>query len=38
VTLPSSPALTGLSIVWQVVSFAPNGAISLSNPTWLVVR
>ncbi len=37
VVLPTSPALSGLSIVWQVVSFAQNGALSVSNPTWLVV-
>ncbi|MBL8752644.1 MAG: hypothetical protein JNK15_05030 [Planctomycetes bacterium] len=35
--LPSSPALTGLSVVWQVVAFAPTGAMSVSNPTWLVM-
>lgn len=35
--LPTSPALTGLAVVWQVVSFAPTGALAFSNPTWLVV-
>jgi hypothetical protein len=37
VTLPGLPAFTGLSIVWQLVTFAPNGALSLSSPTWLVL-
>lgn len=36
-TLPSSQAFTGLSVVWQLLSFAPNGALSVSNPTWLVL-
>jgi hypothetical protein len=37
VSLPTSPAFTGLSLVWQVVSFAPNGSLSISNPTWRVL-
>lgn len=24
-------------MIWQVVSFAPSGALAFSNPTWLVV-
>lgn len=37
VTLPSSPTLSGQSIVWQTVSFGPTGSLALGNPTWLMV-
>ena len=37
ITLPSSPTLSGESIVWQTVSFGSTGSLALSNPTWLMV-
>lgn len=37
VALPNAPALTGLSIVWQLVTFAPSGTLAFSNPTYLVL-
>lgn len=35
--LPSSPAYTGLSLVWQGLSFGPGGAIAIGNPAWYVL-